>query len=1517
MDNVTLFLLPTFIISVSCIFIISLKHKRYKVKELINKCVADKVDNENEVKLCVQYVQEGIGKIGVLTRTDIFNEKISLLISEFIKDRAELLAWINDEVTKSNLGDERDKYITMFNDGESKEYIQKQIKERVNLKTWLDIELKRVSISEANKKRLYDLFTQGKVYNYISKKLSELRQVDDSDLYKTAVNNIIGTFVAEYLNHLCTYSERYTKQGTVRVVYSKLIESYKNLCTYALYNGTTLRSYYYNKFIGIEYGALKASITSELRKICQEVPIGYRTTYGAFNKWLKTYPSLYGIRMSEGLERKSLKHEKVTGVQRVEESKLQKPNINSSNKETGVQRYEPSIIEKSKLQDQNINSSNKETGVQQSKGNKDIKQVDQILSSFGSNQKQGCNTSLTDEANKDIKRVEKIILSAKDIEQLSIGKVSKKKAEQGVLNSDTVVLVEKVKSLIDEVISNYTVTICTYEERYTKKGDERQSYFYLKWSYRRLFNYILFVDYDRTVLFDEYVNYFRGLSDDALEEALKVEFDLILGEIPEEYNRHSYKDIDKLSNVDEYKFIQKAIKQKRNTIKDTFTKQDIPSKQAISSKQDISSKQAISEKQDIPSKQAIPSKQDISRKQDISSKQDTFTKQDIPSKQDVSEKQDVLSKQDVSSKQGILSKQDISSKQDIPSKQAIPSKQDISKKQDVSIDNDSGSIMATRIGAIIDNFIDYFMLCNDKEVTDDKNERVRWNYKFLCKCMLFSDFNLTRLFPEYRDYFKDMGTNNFEVSLKAYLEQVICALPKSCITMSLYEIYRFRFTSKFLNIQAKFRSNISQNQYKQTINMNKVEPQSIRSKETVIQDEISQVVLSDIPKKQSDEVLTNKVVESVDSIEIKEKSSEQIKDNIIEPEVIESKAVNDKEIGVQIDEVITSKSYEPSIVEESKLQEPDVNLSNDVTNLQPVNNKETGVQRVEESKFIKERGSFKTWLDIALKTVPISEANKKILYDLFAQGIDSDYIIKELSRFRRAEESRLQEPALNLSNAITNLQPVPNNNNIITLENEDTNKKETGVLSVIANKEVTGVLSVIPNNDRSELCIVGKEDVSSSISSIEPEVKQSESISSIEPEVKQSESIVTQPDIHYSTGVNNNSKETILEDSKSENIIERTEENGTEVIKQEMGVNNDTKSIEEKSVEHKGQEVFTYSTEKSFNDEQEETYFDTGLQFIGSSDFEYEDNEFELSETYFDTGLQYFPPTEPENEPLLAEDEPLLAEDGFTTTEPKFNIPQNTNVISFDELEQEVLSHSSYIESFKNKIVLCNYNDDNGVYYDFLKLFYKTLNLAGIVVVDRLNCYTITLVKRNNGVFYYKQAKIQQVDLWSQFDIYFGRVLNKWLLQLIRNKKLFLGLTHFNIFNADDLLMYYLNNKVRTGYKFGSSMKLANCMKNKANVTRLLGWVTNMRQDKIPYLQLTKLYYGNEKAYPKFIGTDIISVRQYVDIPKDYRGKMGIAISTFLSKYNPEQFKILGIERGLHTDRDKKTYNVLIVKRVD
>lgn len=85
-------------------------------------------------------------------------------------------------------------------------------------------------------------------------------------------------------------------------------------------------------------------------------------------------------------------------------------------------------------------------------------------------------------------------------------------------------------------------------------------------------------------------------------------------------------------------------------------------------------------------------------------------------------------------------------------------------------------------------------------------------------------------------------------------------------------------------------------------------------------------------------------------------------------------------------------------------------------------------------------------------------------------------------------------------------------------------------------------------------------------------------------------------------------------------------------------------------------------------------------------------------------------------------------------------------------------------------------------------------------------------------------------------------------------------------------------------------------------------WFTNLDHNKRhEELDLYKTY--SPEDYPTYDNYDAINVDKTADIPCDYNGVMGVPI-TFLDKYNPEQFEILGITQRNDDPFKTKKYTI-------
>jgi hypothetical protein len=136
------------------------------------------------------------------------------------------------------------------------------------------------------------------------------------------------------------------------------------------------------------------------------------------------------------------------------------------------------------------------------------------------------------------------------------------------------------------------------------------------------------------------------------------------------------------------------------------------------------------------------------------------------------------------------------------------------------------------------------------------------------------------------------------------------------------------------------------------------------------------------------------------------------------------------------------------------------------------------------------------------------------------------------------------------------------------------------------------------------------------------------------------------------------------------------------------------------------------------------------------------------------------------------------------------------------------------------------------------------------------------------------------------------------------------------------MFQYIKENKVWIGFNLLKKFKQPNgTLKDFGNIC----WFTNLNNEKRnDKLVLTKKYKGNEKDYPKYDNYDAINVDKIKDIPMDYDGPIGVPI-TYIDKYNPNQFEILGLDdhrviypklAGCNSINGKKIYRRLIVKNL-
>lgn len=175
-------------------------------------------------------------------------------------------------------------------------------------------------------------------------------------------------------------------------------------------------------------------------------------------------------------------------------------------------------------------------------------------------------------------------------------------------------------------------------------------------------------------------------------------------------------------------------------------------------------------------------------------------------------------------------------------------------------------------------------------------------------------------------------------------------------------------------------------------------------------------------------------------------------------------------------------------------------------------------------------------------------------------------------------------------------------------------------------------------------------------------------------------------------------------------------------------------------------------------------------------------------------------------------------------------------------------------------------------------------------------------------------------------------LFREYVAQLVENEKKFIIIGNTNALTYKEVFKLIKEDKIRTGYtnfNVGMYFFVPNeCEKyhkieNGRKLVRVSTscWFTNLPVNKHnEEITLYKKYTPEE--YPKYYNFDAINIGTYTDIPYDYDGMMGVPI-TFLDKYNPEQFEIIGlgisksgIEIGVKPyTEEHKTYRKKVQKK--
>jgi len=270
------------------------------------------------------------------------------------------------------------------------------------------------------------------------------------------------------------------------------------------------------------------------------------------------------------------------------------------------------------------------------------------------------------------------------------------------------------------------------------------------------------------------------------------------------------------------------------------------------------------------------------------------------------------------------------------------------------------------------------------------------------------------------------------------------------------------------------------------------------------------------------------------------------------------------------------------------------------------------------------------------------------------------------------------------------------------------------------------------------------------------------------------------------------------------------------------------------------------------------------------------------------------------------------------------------------DIERELRYYKSH---FKDKVVYCNCDDPRvSNFFHFFSYNFEKLGLKKLIATcyknqdmdlftenkseqaiyllyegdkndNKVPDTTEIGVKKLKGDGDFRSAEC--IELLKEADIVVTNppfsLFREYVAQLIEHEKKFIIVGHQNAITYKEIFRLIKDDKMWLGYGFkGGAAHFINkhyedyatAGNHQEGMIRVSGvvWFTNLDLNKRHEdLILYKEY--NPKDYPTYDNYDAINVDKTKDIPIDYFGNMGVPV-TFLDKYNPDQFEIIGQGQG-------------------
>jgi hypothetical protein len=257
----------------------------------------------------------------------------------------------------------------------------------------------------------------------------------------------------------------------------------------------------------------------------------------------------------------------------------------------------------------------------------------------------------------------------------------------------------------------------------------------------------------------------------------------------------------------------------------------------------------------------------------------------------------------------------------------------------------------------------------------------------------------------------------------------------------------------------------------------------------------------------------------------------------------------------------------------------------------------------------------------------------------------------------------------------------------------------------------------------------------------------------------------------------------------------------------------------------------------------------------------------------------------------------------------------------YDDIEAEVMK---YRKQFKDKVVYLPCDDPAEKKSEFWSFFVNNFDAFGLKKLiathydESGKAYKIWIDGDTSNDGFVDDGDAVQEDLQGNGDFQSPEcvaIMNEcdivctnppfslfrsFVDTIMKAGKKFLIIGNQNAFTYKEIFKLIKENKIWTGYNMVKQFNQPDgSIKKFGNVC----WFTNMTTVKRnEEFVLTKEY--NPINYPEYENYKAIEVDRIVNIPKDYYDVMGVPI-TFIDKYNPNQFEILG-----HTSSSDKSPEV-------